>query len=320
MSWQPNADVATARARAGMLERLRSYFRAAEVLEVCTPALGSRTVTDPNVETITAEPGSGRAYLQTSPEFFMKRLLAAGYPDIYQVGPVFRDGEAGRLHSPEFTMVEWYRHGFGLQQIIDDAIALTLALLRRHAPDGIDYLRYTDAFESRFGFDPLDVQAADVADALDADPQLRAAIGENRDMWLDLALATRIAPDFPADRMTVLHHYPASQAALARLDPDDPGVAERFELFVGRVEIANGFIELTDADEQRRRFETDRHQRRLAGLPAPDLDEHFLQALECGLPDCAGVALGLDRLLMIDEGHDDIHRVRSFNPGDTNED
>jgi lysyl-tRNA synthetase class 2 len=302
-----------------MLDRLRGYFRAAGVLEVCTPALGSCTVTDPNIESISAVAAFGRAYLQTSPEYFMKRLLAAGYPDIFQVSQVFRDGEAGRLHAPEFTMIEWYRHRFGLQQIIDDAVGLTLSLLQRRKPAGVEQLSYRDAFERQLGLDPLDAGAMDIADAIDAEEALRAAIGDDRDAWLDLALATRIAPAFANDRLIVLHHYPASQAALARLATDDPRVAERFELFVGGTEIANGFVELADADEQRRRFAADRQKRLLAGRPVPGIDEHLIQALESGLPDCAGVALGLDRVLMIDEGHDDIRRVQSFTTGDMNE-
>jgi lysyl-tRNA synthetase class 2 len=315
MSWRPGADVATAYARAAMLERVRDYFRDAGALEVCTPVLGSDSVTDPNVESIPCETTTGRAYLQPSPEYFMKRLLAADYPDIYQVGPAFRDGENGRRHATEFTMLEWYRRGFDLRQIIDDAVSLSRRLIRKHPLHGVDNIRYSAAFEQHLALDPLTAAAPDIADAVGADAALRAAIGDDRDAWLDLALATRVAPLFPGNRLTVLHHFPASQSALARLDPDAPGVAERFELFVGSVEIANGFVELTDAGEQRRRFEQDCKVRRSAGQAVPAIDETFLQALESGLPECAGVALGLDRVLMIDEGLDDIRQVQSFAHG-----
>jgi lysyl-tRNA synthetase class 2 len=315
MSWRPGADVATARARAAMLDHVREHFRDAGVLEICTPLLGGESVTDPNVESIPCETTAGRAYLQPSPEYFMKRLLAADYPDIYQVGPAFRDGENGRRHATEFTMVEWYRRGFDLRQIIDDAVTLSRRLIRKHRLNGVDDIRYSAAFEQHLALDPLTAGTADVADAVGADAALRAAIGDDRDAWLDLALATRVAPLFPGNRLTVLHHFPASQSALARLDPDTPDVAERFELFVGSVEIANGFVELTDAGEQRRRFDEDRRKRRSAGQTVPAVDEMFLQALESGLPECAGVALGLDRVLMIDEGFDDIRQVQSFSPG-----
>jgi lysyl-tRNA synthetase class 2 len=315
MSWRPGADVATARARAAMLDHVRDYFRDAGVLQVCTPVLGGDSVTDPNVESIPCETTAGRAYLQPSPEYFMKRLLAADYPDIYQVGPAFRDGENGRRHATEFTMLEWYRRGFDLQQIIDDAVTLSRRLITRHSLNGVDDIHYSAAFEQHLDLDPLTATAQDIADAVSADPTLREAIGDDRDAWLDLALATRVASSFPADRLTVLHHFPASQSALARLDPDAPDVAERFELFVGSVEIANGFVELTDAAEQRRRFDQDRRKRRSAGQTVPAIDERFLQALESGLPECAGVALGLDRVLMIDEGLDDIRQVQSFASG-----
>lgn len=315
MSWRPGADVATARARAAMLDHVRDYFRDAGVLQVCTPVLGGDSVTDPNVESIPCETTAGRAYLQPSPEYFMKRLLAAEYPDIYQVGPAFRDGENGRRHATEFTMLEWYRRGFDLQQIIDDAVTLSRRLITRHSLNGVDDIHYSAAFEQHLDLDPLTATAQDIADAVSADPTLREAIGDDRDAWLDLALATRVASSFPADRLTVLHHFPASQSALARLDPDAPDVAERFELFVGSVEIANGFVELTDAAEQRRRFDQDRRKRRSAGQTVPAIDERFLQALESGLPECAGVALGLDRVLMIDEGLDDIRQVQSFASG-----
>lgn len=315
MSWRPGADVATARARAAMLDHVRDYFRDAGVLQVCTPVLGGDSVTDPNVESIPCETTAGRAYLQPSPEYFMKRLLAAEYPDIYQVGPAFRDGENGRRHATEFTMLEWYRRGFDLQQIIDDAVTLSRRLISKHRLNGVDDIRYSAAFEQHLDLDPLTATAQDIADTVSADPTLREAIGDDRDAWLDLALATRVASSFPADRLTVLHHFPASQSALARLDPDAPDVAERFELFVGSVEIANGFVELTDAGEQRRRFDQDRRKRRSAGQTVPDIDESFLQALESGLPECAGVALGLDRVLMIDEGLDDIRQVQSFASG-----
>ena len=312
MNWRPAADIAVARARAAMLGRVRRYFGDAGVMEVCTPVLGESAVTDPCIESVHCHSAHGPAYLRTSPEYFMKRLLAAGYPDIYQVGPAFRDGEVGRQHALEFTMVEWYRLDMDLDAIVDDAVSLLRSMVSNHDLADVDSLAYAEAFRRHLGLDPLQTDVERVADAISADTALRASIGSDLDAWLDLALVTRIAPRFPPDRLTVLHHYPASQAALARLDPDDDRLALRFELFLGSTEIANGFVELTDANEQLRRFESDRQKRRDKGMSIPGVDEALILAMEAGLPACAGVALGLDRVLMIDEGLDTIGNVQSF--------
>jgi lysyl-tRNA synthetase class 2 len=316
VNWRPRAELSTARARAAMLQRVRRFFGDAGVMEVCTPVLGKNAVTDPCIESIRCLTGRGPAYLQTSPEYFMKRLLAAGYPDIYQVGPAFRDGEAGRLHAPEFTMVEWYRLGMELDAIIDDAVSLLQSMVGNDRLDGVDRLTYTAAFQRHLGLDPLDTDTGQIADSIDADDALRASIGSELDAWLDLALSTCVAPRFSPERLTVLHHYPASQAALALLDPEDDRLALRFELFVGHTEIANGYVELTDADEQLRRFESDQQKRRAAGLAVPAVDEALILALKQGVPPCAGVAMGLDRVLMIDEGLETISEAQSFSLGD----
>jgi lysyl-tRNA synthetase class 2 len=315
MSWRPNSGPDAARARARMLERARDYFSQQGVLEVTTPALSSRTTTDPNISSFEVESGDEDLYLQTSPEHFMKRLLASGYPDIYQLGQVFRYGEVGRRHLPEFTMIEWYRLGFGLQQIIDDTLALAGELFSKRQLNDTDFISYSQAFESALGIDALATTSQELAVAIGADAELSASIGDDVDQWLDLAMATRIAPSFAKDRLTVVSHYPASQASLARLCPDNQSLADRFELYFFETELANGFVELTSANEQLERFEADREKRKTDRKPVPAVDDKLIDALRAGLPDSAGVALGLDRVLMIDEGHDDIRQVTTFTPG-----
>ncbi|MBT8077109.1 MAG: EF-P lysine aminoacylase GenX [Gammaproteobacteria bacterium] len=301
--WKPGAGHATARTRAWMLSAARHYFANCDVLEVETPVLSASAVSDPHLESmhVSAQCAEGGPlFLRTSPEYPMKRLLAAGYPDIFEIGKVFRDGERGARHQPEFTMIEWYRHGFGLQQIIDDAVGLISTLIDdRHLLRPLQQISYRDAFLRFAGVDPGDAQSNELARIAKADDSLMRSIGDDRDAWLDLILARNVAAAFPSNALTVLHHYPASQAALSRLCPDDPALADRFEVFFGPVELANGYVELTDADEQRRRFLRDQEQRRLADAQTRPLDENLLAAMDHGLPPCAGVAVGFDRLLMI---------------------
>jgi lysyl-tRNA synthetase class 2 len=240
----------------------------------------------------------------------MKRLLAAEYPDIYSLCRVFRDGESGRLHQPEFTMLEWYRHGMGLDEIVGDTIGVVKAALDRDIE--VDDIVYRDAFIAACDLDPFTATVDELADAAGADEALRAAVGDERDDWLDLILSTRVATGFEPGRLTVLRHYPASQAALARLCPDDAAVADRFEVFLGSVELANGYVELTDADEQRRRIEADNEARKRRGRSLRPDDKLLLAALESGLPECAGVAMGLERLQMLFHKTDDIGKVITF--------
>lgn len=296
-----------------MLRRARRFFRERDVLEVETPALGRRTATDPNVESLRVTgPGGAEIYLQTSPESFMKRLLADGYPDIYAMCRVFRDGEVGRLHQPEFTMVEWYRHGFGLNAMIDETVAFIADLLQRPVLLKAECLEYDAAFRRTAGIDPLSAPIDELAAAAGADEDLRDNIGGDRDAWLDLILSTRVAPRFGTDRLTVLRHFPATQAALARICPSDGRVADRFEVFYGAMELANGFVELRDPDEQRRRMQADLDRRREAQRRPVPLDVPLLAALESGLPECSGVAAGFERILMLAAGAVDIRDIVTF--------
>jgi lysyl-tRNA synthetase class 2 len=302
-----------ARQRADILERARRFFRDRDVLEVDTPALGHCAASDPNIESLhVAGPREAALYLQTSPESFMKRLLADGYPDIYGICRVFRGGETGRLHQPEFTMVEWYRQDFGLDAMIGETVAFVAELLDRPDLRDAEQLEYRDAFQRFAGIDPFEASIDALADAASADAGLRDSLGADRDAWLDLLLSTRVAAGFADNGLTVVRHFPASQAALARMCPSDDGVADRFEVFYGAMELANGFVELRDPDEQRQRMLADLEKRHATARPPVPLDEPLLAALESGLPECAGVAAGFERILMLATGADDIRDVVTF--------
>ena len=314
--WRPSSSVAAAMRRAQALGAARRFFAERGVLEVDTPLLSGTTVSDPHIEsiavTLARKPGR-RYFLQTSPEFFMKRLLSAGYPDVYQICKAFRDGEAGPRHSPEFTLVEWYRLGYGLRQMMEETTAFITALIAPQCVTGPPaFIEYDEAFGRYADIDPGRAPLSALKKAADPDPRLVASLGADRDAWLDLLLTLRVIPRFAAGRLTVLYHYPASQAALARLCPANATAADRFEVFYADLELANGFVELKDANEQARRFERDRASRRERGQPVHATDRRLLAALESGLPDCAGVAVGFDRVLMIGEMAEDIRQVQTF--------
>lgn len=277
--WQPSCSLDALRARAELLRTLREFFAARGVLEVQTATLASHTVTDINIESLRVQDDS---FLQTSPEYQLKRLLAAGAPSIYQLGPVFRAGEAGRLHNPEFTLLEWYRLGFDDVMLMAEVAELVDLVL---GPQPVRLLPYRELVGTLTGDrDVLDLACADAL--------------------------TRLGPG-----RVFVTEYPAQQAALARLNSANPEVAARFELVVDGVEIANGYHELGDAAELRRRFLDDCAERVSAGLFCPELDERFLAAMEAGLPDCAGVALGVDRLLMLKMGASSLAEVMPFPVG-----
>jgi lysyl-tRNA synthetase class 2 len=302
--------------RAKLYAVIRTFFADRGVLEVETPILSAAGNTDPNIESFHApfhghvDAGSRERWLRTSPEYPLKRLLADGVGDCYELGRVFRNGEAGERHNPEFTMLEWYRVGWTHRQLMEETIALVeaaLALVGRRAEVLIE--GYRQLFLDELGLDPLHA-------AID---ELRAPLaqyninpdGLTRDDWLDLLITHKLQPAFPRDRITVIHDYPASQSALARIRPGDPPLAERFELYLGPYELANGYHELNDAAEQRSRFERDNARRRERGLREMPIDEQLLAVLE-RMPDCAGVAMGIERLLMCMAGTDKIADVLAF--------
>lgn len=314
-AWRPATGPEILRLRARMRGRIRAFFDASDVLEVDTPVLSAAAPTEPRVE-----PGRARIlgeprFLQTSPEFPMKRLLAAGIGDCWQLARVFRDGEYGRWHQPEFDLLEWYRVGFDHHELMDEVEAVIAAALTpvRRVP-AADRIPYAEAFRRHAAVDPLTAGVGELRAAADAHGLAPVpGLGEDdRDGWLDRLLTGVVAPRFAPDRLTFLYDWPASQAALARIDTHDPRVAARFEAFWGELELANGFHELADAAEQRARFEAENERRRGEGAEPLPLDEYLLAALAAGLPDCAGVAVGFDRLVMLAAGADTIDAVLPF--------
>jgi lysyl-tRNA synthetase class 2 len=312
--WRPTSSPEALRLRADTLAKIRTFFADRKVLEVETPLLAGAPVTDLHLHALSCRyrgPGvdGGRTlYLQTSPEFAMKRLLAASSGPIYQICRAFRDGEAGRRHNPEFTILEWYRPGWDHHRLMDEVDELLETTLGSRSAER---LTYAAAFNRYAGVDVF----------ADTDNSLRARVEElgvtsvdalSRDDLLDLVLTHVIEPRLGHSQPTFIHDYPASQAALAKVRDGEAPLAERFEVFVEGVELANGYHELNDPAEQRRRFEADIEARRERGLPEVPIDEHLLAALEHGIPDCAGIALGVDRLLMIALGTRDLTEVLAF--------
>lgn len=311
--WQPSSTADVAARRSVLLARARNYFDTQHVLAVDTPSLSSYGNTDPQIESMSVSTSTDQQYLHTSPEFCMKRLLAAGYPDIYSICRVYRDGERGRRHLAEFTMIEWYRRDFGMSDIIDDTVALIAAVLRRTGlAEPAAVWDYQDLFRDKLGVDPIESSIEQLMAIATTDKSLKSSLDGRRDGWLDLLLATKLAPTFADTGLTVVRHYPSSQAALARLCPDDVRVSDRFEVFFGSLELANGYVELIDAAEQSRRIGAELALRKERHLPLYPADELLLSALESGLPPCAGVALGFERLHMLDALTDDIHDVVTF--------
>ncbi|MFQ5488984.1 MAG: EF-P lysine aminoacylase EpmA [Gammaproteobacteria bacterium] len=319
VAWRPTADLEQLRLRAAVLGEVRAFFQARGVLEVETPLLCHAAASDTHLASMSATyhgPGAGaggeKLWLQTSPEFAMKRLLAAGSGPIYQVCKAFRNGEAGGLHHPEFTILEWYRPGMDHHELMVEVEALLRYLM---GEDGTcTRLSYGEAFRRHAGIDPhsADGRALRRCFASQVGVPVEGVDPQDRDAWLDLILTHLVEPNLGLEGPLFLYDYPASQAALARIRPGNPPLAERFELYMDGIEIANGYHEVICRQEQQLRFERDRRQRRRLGLADAPLDQRLLAALEHGLPPCAGVALGLDRLLMVLAGASCIEEVLAF--------
>ena len=315
--WRPIATLSVLRVRALLLDRTRAFFARRGLLEVDTPVLSRAAVSDPNIDslrtTVTGDAGRTR-YLHTSPEYAMKRLLAAYRSDIYQICKVFRDAEAGRHHNPEFTLVEWYRIGCDMHRLMDETAELLAELFAGHRPLGPpERLSYRDAVLARTGVDPFKDDLDRIRQRIrESGVDLPAGLGDERGPWLDLLSATCVGPWLGAGRVTFIHDFPPELAALARIRPGRPPVAERFEAFLDGVELANGFHELADAAEQRARFGAELAARERAAKSTAPLDERLLAALEHGLPDCSGVAMGFDRVVMLATGARCIDEVLSI--------
>jgi lysyl-tRNA synthetase class 2 len=308
MTWRPSASLTALQQRARIYHQIRTFFDTRDCLEVDTPLLSPSTNTDANIESIKASNLGQTLYLQTSPEFAMKRLLAAGVGSIYQICHAFREGEKGRRHNPEFTLLEWYRIGFDYQQLMDEIECL----IDNISGESNHYQRIS---YRQLVLDHIDVDM-DKIELLGLQQKVDQLVPGTRvaeldiDQCLDLLISLVIAPAITG--YVFVYDYPVSQAALARVKTTNPNVAERFELFYNGLELANGFSELCDSSQQRARFEGDNNRRLAAGLEPYPVDELLLSALNSGLPECAGVAIGLDRLLMVLLGKDSIDQVLSF--------
>lgn len=303
VDWQPSATVQALRLRAEVYRTIRGFFEEHNVLEVETPILSEAGNTDPNIESFhlqftgSSAAGGRTRWLRTSPEFAMKRLLASGLGDCYELGRVFRNGEFGRRHNPEFTMLEWYRVGWTHVQLIEECIALVgrvFGLIGRELP--VARYTYAELFEAHTGINPHAATDAELSASVSSAIAIDTA-GLCRNDFLDLLMTHCIEPELPKQALTVVHDFPASQCALARIRPDEVPVAERFELYLGASELANGYHELTDAKEQDARFEADLRLRQGRSAAAVSKDHRLIAAMPA-LPHCAGVALGIDRLMM----------------------
>ncbi|ALM51742.1 EF-P lysine aminoacylase EpmA [Halomonas huangheensis] len=317
IAWQPTATIDTLRQRARLMAVVRGFFAERDVLEVETPVLGQGGSTDIHLASLSCEAltptGRQRLWLQTSPEFAMKRLLAAGSGPVYQIARSFRDGEVGRRHNIEFSMLEWYRPGWSLAQLLDETQELIRTLLATD-PGPTRQQSYRDLFIANLALDPFTVELEDLRQLATLHGQLDMAAAA-RDDCLDLLMSLVIEPKLGHSGLDVVVDYPATQAALARRhrDPrDGEWVASRFEIYLRGIELANGYDELTDATEQRQRFAADNADRRTLGLPEVDSDERLLAALEAGMPEGSGVALGLDRLIQLALGRERLEEVIAF--------
>ncbi|WP_109058566.1 elongation factor P--(R)-beta-lysine ligase [Aggregatibacter aphrophilus] len=312
--WQPTASVKNLLTRAKLLTEIRRFFTDRGLLEVETPVLSEFGVTDVHLATFSTEfispfgEQSKTLWLSTSPEYHMKRLLAAGSGPIFQIGKVFRNEEAGNRHNPEFTMLEWYRPHFDMYRLINEVDDLLQQILECPPAESMSY---QFAFQQYVGLDPLSADLSELVEKAEKH-QLMGAENESRDTLLQFLFSTVVEPQIGQEAPVVVYHFPASQAALAQISSEDLRVAERFEFYYKGLELANGFHELSDAREQLRRFQQDNLQREKMGLPVRVIDTRLLAALQAGIPNCSGVALGVDRVLMIAMGTESIKEVISF--------
>ena len=315
--WRPSAAIDNIRHRAKSYAQIRAFFAARGVLEVDTPIMSHAAVTDPHLASVSAyfqTLGSSQTqtcYLQTSPEYAMKRLLAAGLPSMYQLCKVFRNGEVGRYHNPEFTLLEWYRLDFDEHKLMDEVDALIQVLLGTLPAERI---AYEDIFLQLLHVNPHEATVATLkeiahAQGIEGDVLYQET---DKDLWLELLMSHVIEKRIGRVCPLFIYDFPASQAALAKINPERPEIASRFELYYQGIELANGFYELSHAEEQARRFAGDLQKRQRLGLPAVPQDYRLLAALQAGLPECAGVALGVDRVLMIATGATHLDEVIAF--------
>jgi lysyl-tRNA synthetase class 2 len=319
--WAPHCNSAQLRARACLLATVRAFFLERGVLEVETPLLAAHPASDPHLIPFTTRfegPGigiPGDLFLQTSPEYAMKRLLAAGSGSIYQVCKAFRNGESGRWHNPEFTLLEWYRVGFGMPELIDEVDALLSRLADGHRQLGpAQVIGYCSVFKQHVGIDPITAPLSDFdreARSLGY-PEGSEICDNDRATWLDFLFSHVVQPNLGRGGLCFVIDYPACLPSLARPHPTSEDLVERLEVFLDGVELGNGFHELADAEEQEHRFDQDLAIVASRNGQRRSKDQRLLAALRTGLPDCSGIALGLDRILMLLTGSSTIADVLAF--------
>lgn len=320
MSWQPSMSWKNAQRRSEVIAQIRAFFLSKNVVEVETPLLTSSTVTDVHLDAFATQyqyspdshcDQSSVLYAQTSPEFAMKRLLASGYGCCYQICKAFRHEQHGRFHNPEFTMLEWYRLGFDhlkLMEEVAELLQLTLGCSQ------VERITYQELFIRELNIDPLRTNKKQLMTIISDHNKLSdwLQIEECVDTLLQFVMAELIEPKIGKNVPCFVYNFPASQASLAKISCTDSSVAERFECYYKGIELANGFHELTDANQQQSRFQRDNEMRLQLGKPQQEIDQHFISALDSGLPSCAGVALGIDRLVMLALSADSIDQVLTF--------
>lgn len=305
-TWQPTISLNALKTRAALLQKIREFFAAKHILEVETPLLSHGTITDPHIiamytyfnQVTYGHADHNKLFLQTSPEYAMKRLLAAGSGPIYQICKAFRDGEAGRKHNPEFTMLEWYRPGFNHHDFMTEMDEFFQYVIQSQPAKRFSY---ADVFAKHCEINPHTASISELKNTvIKHNIPIPNGIDENdRNIWLDFLMSDVIEPHLGIHQPEFIYDYPVTQSALARIRHDNPPVAERFEVYINGIELANGFHELADAQEQYNRFENDLEKRQHLNAPIVPIDKHLIAALNHGLPDCSGVAIGIDRLMMI---------------------
>lgn len=317
--WRPKASLEALKVRSEVYQKIRTFFEERGVLEVDTPLMYPRGAMDPHLQAIpvyhseTPKATKKTYYLQTSPEYAMKRLLAAGSGSIYQLCKAFREGERGRLHNPEFTMLEWYRVNFTHYDLMDEMEAFLKYILDVYS---VDRMTYAELFQKNVNLNPH-TDSIEKISTIANDLGIRLQNLEHnetltRDDWLDLIISHHLEPEMGKDRPLLLYDYPVTQAALAKIRSDNPPVAERFEVYYRGVELANGYHELLDADIQLKRFQQDEATRQRLQKPSMEIDMDLVDALRSGMPACAGVALGVDRLIMLKMKTNNIDDVLAF--------
>lgn len=319
-TWRPTANFASITLRAELLSKIRNFFTELGILEVETPILSSCSISDPHIVDFTTNSinrNLPKLYLQSSPESHMKRLIAAGSGCIYQIAKVFRDGEIGRFHNPEFTMLEWYRIGFDYHQLMDEVSSLVIKLIGNYLSLSlVEKISYRDIFRNKLNLDPYNTCITELFESANEHyitiPESMQNQETNIDSWLDLLLTHCIIPSLGIGKLTFIYDYPVSQASCAQIKNSNIPVSERFELYINGLEIANGFSELTDVEEQKSRLELDNNTRKYLGLTTKIADYYLIEAMKTGLPKCSGVALGIDRVIMLAINADSLESVLAF--------